>query len=464
MREDAEMLSPPDAGSTERSIEPIQMRPQRALEVRTAIVLIIGRFGSGKTSFIETACSEQQRVTDNTLVQSTREITFHYAAIGKQSYKLIDTPGFDNPAMSNFEAWRRLANHLLNEENLTVPITSVLYLHRAGDPIESRALLQNLDTLFEVFLGDSGLSRLTIVVLPKGYGAQKPASTAQELSHATVFRTAQDKGARIIPSTLGWADVQEVLISCTPHDPSLLHIQARYIHNPKTHIGAQIEEGLGHYEKDSMQRHLAHYRKKVRSLETKLKDKESQVSDFSYAYKETEQQLAESQKEASALRQQYQQTQKEYASLRSQLQLQENVEQGDIVQTLKDLNRSIDDVSRSISEYLVDTHVRAIFDRDPTEITALDANQLPELKELLGHSEGSSSLVASSQGAGMPIEDFFDYAIRFLLCHYLYMRIFTPFHPAAKSSINHTLVAMYDDVQKRGELMFRVWAIAFINN
>ncbi|KAG8717676.1 hypothetical protein FRC09_013913 [Ceratobasidium sp. 395] len=187
----------------------------------------------------------------------------------------------------------------------------------------------------------------------------------------------------------------------------------------------------------------------IRLRDVALKGRESKILELSHADKKLKQQLTSGHEEMVGLRQQLQQTQNEYGSLRSQLQLQENIEQSDIVQTLKDLNRDIDDIGRLISEFLVDNYLQKAFSKEPSDVTALDARHITQLKTLLGHVDGKSSLLASSDDIGMPAEDFMDYAIRLSVCRYLYTRIFRPFHPAADATQNEVVAVLYNDIQQR---------------
>ncbi|KAG8737711.1 hypothetical protein FRC10_007910 [Ceratobasidium sp. 414] len=360
-----------------------------------------------------------------------------------QEFKFIDTPGFDNLEMSNYNAFAKLAGYLLHEKRVNAGITGVVYIHRAGDPLESRALVQNLGVLFDIFLGDSGLSRLTIIVVPEKSATQAPTSAAQALFRINRFRAAEAKGAKIVASTLCKTNVDAVLAPYASHAPILLHIQEQYIQNPQAALGNQIKAQLGYHEGSSCG-------KKTRLLETKLEEKECELSELSRAREQIEQQTL-------ALSQQLQQTRKEYVSLRSQLQLHENIEQGDIVQTLKDINRSIDDLSRSISQYIVDTYSEPVFGKEAGNVTTLDARHLPDLKVLLGHVEGRSSFVVSSDGRGMPIEDFLDYATRSLLCKHLCKKIFDRFHPAIDKSLDDALAAMADDVERESPVDAAKW-------
>ncbi|KAG9074991.1 hypothetical protein FRC06_010339, partial [Ceratobasidium sp. 370] len=424
--------SSPPAESSQLAQEPAHGQGDPV--ARTATVLFLGRSGSGKTTFIETACLHRRQTEDSAPIERTADVTSRYVTLDAQEFEFIDTPGFDNRAMSNYSAFTKLGRYLLDETRINVGVTGIVYIHRAGDPLGSRALAQNLGVLVDLFLGDSGLSRLTIMVVPEKHETQAPTSAAQSLFHSSVFRTALAKGAQVVAATLCRASLDAILALYASHDPILLRIQEEYIQNPQAVLGHQIKAQLGYHEGSSCE-------KTIRSLETKLQEKDYEISELSRAHKQVEQQ-------ALALNQQLQQTQKEYVSLRSQLQLHENIEQGDIVQILKDLNRSIDDLSRSISQYMVDTYSEGVFGKETSNVTTLDARHLPDLKTLLGHVEGRSSLVVSSDGRGMPIEDFLDYATRSLLCRHLCRKIFDRFHPAIDRALDDALAAMSDEVER----------------
>ncbi|KAG9075902.1 hypothetical protein FRC06_009819 [Ceratobasidium sp. 370] len=203
--------------------------------------------------------------------------------------------------------------------------------------------------------------------------------------------------------------------------------------------------GLAQSEHASLLSQIQNQTKELRSVKLALNEKEAKVLELTNAHKRIEQLRESDGKEKRGLRERLQQAESKYASLRSQFQLQENIEKRDIVQTLKDLNRDIDDLGRSISAHLVDSYVPKTSGGVEPGVTALNACHLPKLKALLGHVDGTSSLVASSNGVGMPVEDFLDYAIRSLLCKHLSESIFKPFHPAADSSQNRIVAAMYDN-------------------
>ena len=331
-----------------------------------------------------------------------------------------------------------------------------MYIHRVGDPLESKALAQNIKVLSEVFLGETGLSRLTVLVAPTNSGPSYTTADAQTIADASsalhpLFPT---KHHKIRVSNFDQVDISNILMEYEDKEPILLRIQQDSLQAPQANILASVEARLGYYEPASvraqLQRQQKHYENKIADLQASLKEAQSGVSQYADTLKQTEHQLKGHRDEIAAVRHQLQQTQSEYASLRSQLQLQENIEQSEIVQGLKDLNRDIDDIGRFISEYLVDNYGRATFDKDPEDLTTQDARHLHELKLMLGHVNGHSSLVSSSSGEDMVAEDFLDYSIRSLLCLHLCVQVFSPFHPGVDPSHSNFINAMYTDVQQRG--------------
>ncbi|QRW06691.1 AIG1 domain-containing protein [Ceratobasidium sp. AG-Ba] len=432
------------------NVAPIQQGPVR--------ILVLGRVGCGKTYLVETACSnegyiDRSDVKRNTTVISSHRVTLQ--ASREHHFKLIDPPGFDNMSMSNFQVFSKLADYLSSGHRKYHGITGIIYIHRLGDPIESRTLMQSMRVISDLILGESGLSRLTIMLVPSKPQAYSSTSPAQDSLRETIFRGACDKGARLVEVPIDTTSVDTILLSYTSCSPILLRIQRDRIRNPAFAIEKQIEATLGYVDinliqpriDEQIKRNVDPLGNRIRFLEKMLAEKSSQLARSSKICNQLEQQLTRSKGEASNFHQQLQQTQSEYASLRSQLQLQENIEQSDIVQALKDLNRDIEDVGRLISAHLVDSFVEKIFGKDLGDVTALDARQLQELKALVGHVEGESSLVASSDLVGMPVEDFLDYAIRSILCRHLWGRIFCPFHPGIDASQNTMIASMYEDIQ-----------------
>ncbi|KAF8606764.1 hypothetical protein BDV93DRAFT_553238 [Ceratobasidium sp. AG-I] len=407
----------PNSGQTEG--------PRPSSTSRNAVsVLILGRSGSGKTLFVDAACSGAPQARGRPSSKTTKAASFS-TYILNQEFSLIDTPGFDSTATSDVEVFVELAGYLSDNKRAEAGVAGVIYIHRAGDSLESRALTQNIKVLSEVFLGEAGLSRLTVLVVPDNSRPLNSASAVKMITHASsalrpLFPT---KHHKILVSNFDRVDISSILMAYADKKPVVLRVQQDSLKAPQFNLLASVEARLGYCEYESMRVQLEEqerrHRTQISGLQALLPEASVDI------LKQTEQQLRDCRGEIAAMRHQLQQTQSEYASLRSQFNLQENIEQSEIVQCLTDLNRDIENIGQSISGYLVDNYVQAAFDKDPVEVTALDAHNLHDLKILLGHVDGSPSLISFSSG------------------------VFSPFHPGVDSLQNDFANEMYADVQLR---------------
>jgi hypothetical protein len=221
----------------------------------------------------------------------------------------------------------------------------------------------------------------------------------------------------------------------------------------------RLKEILEYYEKESVQMRLKDLKNLQQTHETNLeelrlamKDKDAKLKQCHDAYNQGEKLRAIQKETEIVLHKQLLEAQQEIASLRLRLQPPEEFKQTDIVAYLKDLNHNIEDICRVVSTHLTEKYVQAIF-KEGVAVTTLDARNLPGLKLLLGHVDGKSSLIKSSEGTGMAVTDFFDYSIRALLCTFFVTKIFQPFHPAIESSQSSALLVAYKKIQQQGDVV-----------
>ncbi|EUC57428.1 AIG1 domain protein [Rhizoctonia solani AG-3 Rhs1AP] len=388
-------------------------------------ILVVGPSGSGKTCTIKRSFYGPDELKDNTL-ETTKHAEVTSLDYKGRTLEVIDTPGFDNISMSDVEAFTEIADYLLNPERVQMGVSGIIYVHRAGNAVHSRSLLRNFRVLTNIFLGKPGIARLTFLVTQSD--TPQVDWRRSLTARGSAFNAAFSAGAKVAhdPNEAGLIQLLEFHAS---QAPIILPVQTDVSYQSHPIFVTRVERELGYYEYNS-----------ARSL---LDDQERQLRE-SY-----DRRLANHRESEAQLHQQLQLSQLEYSSLRSQLQLQENIEQSQVVQTLKDINRMIDDIGRSVSAYLTDNFVQPIFDRDAARVTSLHSRDLPALMALLSHQEGRSSFIASSTGQGMHIEGFLDYTIRHFLCRFLVYRIFRPFHPEIDVSLSKTLLASYEKIQNR---------------
>ncbi|KAJ1303487.1 hypothetical protein OPQ81_011674 [Rhizoctonia solani] len=353
-------------------------------------ILIVGPSGSGKTCTITNSYYGSTELPDSISYEATKRTEVIDLHFEEQTFELIDTPGFDNVSMSNVEVFLDIANYLLNLAQISAPKLPMTQSTTHG--VDYDGLLD------------------------------------QMAARGSAFSTAFFSGAQA--ATLpNWVGFVQLLHFYTSQAPIKLSIQVDGPCISHVTLVNRIERELGYHE--------------FKSAQSLLDDQVQQLRE------QYQQRLAGHNELEAQLRQQLHQSQLEYSSLRSQLQLHENTEQSQVVLVLKDINRMVEDIGRSVSAYLADNYVQPTFGRDSAHVDALHSCDLPTLTRLFCHHDGKSSLIASSTGQGMQIEEFLDYSIRNFLCRFLFLKIFRPFHPEISPSLSKTLIASYENIQKR---------------
>ncbi|GAB1520856.1 hypothetical protein RhiTH_003945 [Rhizoctonia solani] len=395
-------------------------------------------------------------------------ISIQKTVINGHPFNLINTPGFDDPHKGNLEVFVDIARYLLSEE-LKSGVKGIVYVHCATDPLESRSLIENLNVLFNTLLGQAALRVLTILVIPfRSSGIVHATSVVTDIqAHGSAFSTAHEAGAQTMVSRLGNEDVFDILSDFVKNDLVQLKIQR----DRPANIRHTIEQALGYCDISSVSAALTRQKEETtqeyrpnlvatkRELEVTrtaleharrlLAETQEKAERYQAGYRQLEVQFGGEQKRSQELARKLQDTQAEYSSLRSQFRLQENTKQSEIVLGLNDINRAIEDIGRAFSAHFTDRHANAAFNKDPLEVTTLDARDLTTLQVTFGHMEGEPSFIKSSDGAGMMVEDFFNYGIRHLLCSFLWQHIFSPFHSRLNDPFDQLLTGIYQNIQRR---------------
>ncbi|CAE6440507.1 unnamed protein product [Rhizoctonia solani] len=386
-------------------------------------VLVLGAQGCGKSRLINSALGESVREISDGYELATKDFYYNGLRAGKHNFRLIDSPGFDNTSMSDGEIFKKLIQFLCGGKTPAM-IAGVIYLLAHNTPLGSGVLKRNLCLLHNL-LGDSFMDRLTILLVPRSREQIDQKELVRPLlDPKSPFYPLHRLGAQVDVLSLETQAIRKLLLSYTQKPPVLMNVQVELCGSGRVPNNNDISTYLS---KRSWTREGASAATKAKTTTTRLfqlsTDTLSSTGRNFSDIKRLELELAENKKKAESLHMQLQQNINKYNSLCSQLQIHENTEQSEIVQGLVDLNRRIEDLALSWSQYLVDTYGG----QDKT--TTQYAFCLSELKRLFEHVEGRASLVQSSRGTGMLIEDFLDVAVRSILCEQLYKRVFAPFHP-----------------------------------
>ncbi|KAJ1303488.1 hypothetical protein OPQ81_011675 [Rhizoctonia solani] len=414
-------------------------------EVVDIPILILGPQGCGKSSLINVAFGKPFLEISNGFDLATKRFNPLILVQGKHHFVLVDSPGFDNTSMSNEELLTKLVRFLCcGKAGATAKMAGVIYVHPQETRLGSGILRKNLHFI-KSLLGDSFMDRLTILLVPRpGEKVDHKKLVQPLLDPKSPFYALHKAGARVDVAALETQPIRDLLLSYAGKAPECMAVQNALCEPRRTTTDEDITTYLTKCARAIDNKPVATRPKITPTGLTQIRAS-STAQNGSSEITRLQLQLAESKKQTEGFSTQLQQHLDQYNALRSQLQINENLEQKDIVQYLIDLNRRIEDLALSLSQHLVDTYGGG------NMITTQNAFQLPELKQLFDHEEGKASLVLSSTGVGMPLEDFLDVAIRSILCEQIYKRIVGPFHPGLvlSDARNRHISAIYSQIREK---------------
>ncbi|CAE6421667.1 unnamed protein product [Rhizoctonia solani] len=427
------------------------------IEKEIATILVMGRSGSGKTQFIKTICPTLSEQKAKTLEVQPYPCTYY-----NREFRLVDTPGFDNMDISDVKALTKITQYLLHRDRIERGITGIIFLHPAGDILQSKTLQQNLDVLMTLFLGEE-VHRLTILVTPGNIQRLDLQAAVDRFYQydSRVFEKLR-KGAVVRPITHHQSRIGNVL-----HSYCMMHPIAppiRHMNFDNMQLSHFIEKNFGSHEEQSLNWMVSDYERQIAELRS-LGNSQDPTPESVQIQKERDRiegLYIDLQKSNMVLQRQLQQVQKEHASLQSQVQTQCTYDWNAISENLDDINTLLKRIGQSISDDLSDRYILATFGKQPAEVTTLDAHDKPQLVSWLGYDEhvvkNESLIWSSEQSIGLDAETFFDFSIRAQLCARLLSNIFTPFHPLLESFENDSLTGIYRSIkQQESQYMVGRW-------
>ncbi|KAF3938291.1 hypothetical protein ABW19_dt0207651 [Dactylella cylindrospora] len=130
------------------------------------IIALMGETGAGKSSFIKILGGRDENgqppLVGHSLNSTTKAVTWYSAALGNRGFYLLDTPGFDDSFMSDFEILEGLTSELARIYKAERPINGVIYVHNISKKKMGGTSHQSLRT-FQKLVGDRSLESVVLV-------------------------------------------------------------------------------------------------------------------------------------------------------------------------------------------------------------------------------------------------------------------------------------------------------------
>ncbi|KAK6358331.1 hypothetical protein TWF730_007677 [Orbilia blumenaviensis] len=148
------------------SMSSFKSGPVAGLTPSSPIIAIMGETGAGKSSFIKALGGRNSSgafpKVGHTLNSTTKEVAWYSAVVGSKGFYMLDTPGFDDSYMSDFEILEGLTKELAAIYNSARPLTGIIYVHDVSKEKMGGTSHKSLRT-FQKLVGEQSMQNIVLV-------------------------------------------------------------------------------------------------------------------------------------------------------------------------------------------------------------------------------------------------------------------------------------------------------------
>ncbi|KAK0649737.1 P-loop containing nucleoside triphosphate hydrolase protein [Cercophora newfieldiana] len=170
----------------------------------SAMIVVMGPTGSGKSSFISLLSDEpveiSHRLHSHTI--STRPYKLRDQFGGKNVF-LVDTPGFDDTSRPDAEILKEISFFLVMLHEKGVRLAGIIYLHRISDPRMSGAATKNL-RIFKSLCGEQNYRHVVLTSTMWSHDNEKKAVEKRRLEELqNLFWADMIRGGCLVKKHMG---------------------------------------------------------------------------------------------------------------------------------------------------------------------------------------------------------------------------------------------------------------------
>ncbi|KAF3915288.1 hypothetical protein AA313_de0201643 [Arthrobotrys entomopaga] len=225
---------------------------QVGLTPSSPIIAIMGETGAGKSSFIKALGGLNQDgqppAVGHNLNSTTKSVSWYSAAIGQRGFYVLDTPGFDDSYMSDFEILESLTRELAQIYTAARPLTGIIYVHDVSKEKMGGTSHKSLKT-FQKLVGDTSLKNVVLVTTHWRnffYSAQQQ---REEELRRTFWASMIARGSEIVSHDGSRKSARRIVQNMLNRKPITIKIVDEMVNDGKrfeqTEAGSTVKEGLG---------------------------------------------------------------------------------------------------------------------------------------------------------------------------------------------------------------------------
>ncbi|KAF2730643.1 hypothetical protein EJ04DRAFT_500188 [Polyplosphaeria fusca] len=236
------------------------------------IIALMGGTGTGKSSFIRNLGGRDSKgclpKIGHGLQSCTKQVTWYSASFNDEKYTVLDTPGFDDVALTDSEILQDLATELANIYRGERHLAGLVYLHDISQVKMGKAKYKNLQ-LFQKLVGSSSLKNVVLATTHWSSASRKDMQPRENELQSTYWAEMIKHGSRVWRhdgTTLSAQKISGALITKRAMIPKITdELVNKKLSFGQTEAGKMVSEDLDSFGKD-MKDDIAILNKRLQSM------------------------------------------------------------------------------------------------------------------------------------------------------------------------------------------------------
>ncbi|KAK6341269.1 hypothetical protein TWF696_008352 [Orbilia brochopaga] len=215
------------------------------------VIAIMGETGAGKSSFIKALGGRDgdgnPPVIGHTLNSTTKQATWYSAGAGKKGFYILDTPGFDDSYMSDFEILEGLTKELAAIYKDARPLTGIIYVHDISKEKMGKKSHKSLRT-FQNLVGETSLKNVVLVTTHWNWFFKGAQTRREEELRTTFWSSMLARGSQILRHSGSRRSALRIVKMLLDREPVVIRIVEQTVRDRlpvgQTDAGTIVTDGL----------------------------------------------------------------------------------------------------------------------------------------------------------------------------------------------------------------------------
>ncbi|KAF3220951.1 hypothetical protein TWF106_006548 [Orbilia oligospora] len=259
--------------------------PTTGLTPASPIVAIMGETGAGKSSFIKALGGRDDSgnfpLVGHTLNSTTKKVQWYSAVAGSKGFYILDTPGFDDSYMSDFDILEGLTKELAMIYSNSRPLTGIIYVHDVSKEKMGGTSHKSLRT-FQKLVGERSMENVVLVTTHWRSFLKGDQVKREDELRKTFWASMIGRGSKILRHDGSTKSAVRIVKEMLDRKPVVVKIVDEMVNQKmafyQTDAGGVVQEGLKVLE-GKLDSNVAALNDEITQLKKERKDAENAVED-----------------------------------------------------------------------------------------------------------------------------------------------------------------------------------------